>query len=132
MHNYVAAQGSPHREEMCPSLQGEGDRGAGKGGVSLGGRLGLQQRPQGPGANAHQGHPCLTLISGQLPLEEELQAAGAKGLGMLEKAGLSHPVGDRQLDGSSQGGWARPILMAQEDRVAGRKTEGRGGGQRPF
>lgn len=34
MHNYVAAQGSPCREEMCPSLQGEGegDRGAGKGG----------------------------------------------------------------------------------------------------
>ena len=26
MHNYVAAQGSPHREEMRPSLQGEGDR----------------------------------------------------------------------------------------------------------
>lgn len=30
MHNYVAAQGSPHREEMRPSLQGEGDRGAGE------------------------------------------------------------------------------------------------------
>lgn len=25
MHNYVAAQGSPCREEMRPSLQGKGD-----------------------------------------------------------------------------------------------------------
>ena len=33
MHNYVAAQGSPRREEMRPSKQGEEDRGVGRGGL---------------------------------------------------------------------------------------------------
>lgn len=40
MHNYVAAQGSPRREEMHPLLQGERDRGAGKGGSGPGTGLG--------------------------------------------------------------------------------------------
>lgn len=70
MHNYVAAQGSPHWEEMHPSLQGEGGQGSRQGrcrapGKSLGRRLGTRAKAQGLRAPVQEETPLLSEMPSQ-------------------------------------------------------------------
>lgn len=100
MHNYVAAQGSPHREEMRPSLQGKGRLG------TLGARC--KEAGELRRAQASSSSP------GRAPSNPELRsslriAGGAQGCSaskdtwIPEEPGLSHLVGEKSARGSRPG-----------------------------
>lgn len=100
MHNYVAAQGSPRREEMRPLLQGKGRLGTLGARCKEAGELRRAQAPSSSPGHARS-HP---------ELRSSLRTAGgaqgcsaSKDTWTPEEPGLSHLVGERSARGSRLG-----------------------------